>query len=576
MRPSQLPVAASLPSGLNATVEIDSPCRRSAASGIEIRLPCGQVHAQDAAEVHGFTGHRRLTPGQEQQAVRDLPSFAQRQTAIEVVLGQALVRLPEGVAELFGVPLLPDRVEDRAHHRGRHEDGGHREGRGQGLVAQRPEPAPLQPPHRPCPARLPAQESSQVGGQLAGRGVSAGRLLGEGLQADGLQIARDAIVDAARRPGVLVQELVDDHHPGPAERQLAAQELVEHDPQAVDVAAAVDMMGLAGGLLGTHVRRRADDLAVHRHDGVGLGANGQPEIDQDRPAQPVRALFLGRSFPPIVSPVRTLHHDIGRLDVAMDQPVVVRVVEGLGDLRDEQGALPEGEPALLQRVPERRALDEVGDQDGDVIQREDLVEPHDPRVAELGGDPGLSLHAYGIQAALQGMLMGDLQGDDAIELGIPGAPDRAERAMADPIEQLESADDPDLVDRRALAYPRQSEGVAAFLAVDAAALLVDGRDRMVAARADQVVGAERRGPGRESDGGLVVGPELLGGLVDTCPTPTVPWSSLMAHSPGRLRYDPRILPHATTVRSIEVAYAMIRHGHGERVPRTAHVATGGS
>ena len=47
-----------------------------------------------------------------------------------------------------------------------------------------------------------------------------------------------------------------------AERQLAGQQLVEDHAQAVDVAAAVDPVALAAGLLGAHVGRRAEHLAV--------------------------------------------------------------------------------------------------------------------------------------------------------------------------------------------------------------------------------------------------------------------------------------------------------------------------
>ena len=39
---------------------------------------------------------------------------------------------------------------------------------------------------------------------------------------------------------------------------------------------------VAAGLLRAHVGRRADDLAVHRHDDVGLGTQHQAEIDDDR------------------------------------------------------------------------------------------------------------------------------------------------------------------------------------------------------------------------------------------------------------------------------------------------------
>ncbi len=79
--------------------------------GVELRLPCGQVGAHGAAETPGALGHGGFAAGQQQQAVRDVAPLAQRQPAIEIVLGQPLARLPQGAAELLGVMLLPDRVE---------------------------------------------------------------------------------------------------------------------------------------------------------------------------------------------------------------------------------------------------------------------------------------------------------------------------------------------------------------------------------------------------------------------------------------------------------------------------------
>ena len=74
-----------------------------------------------------------------------------------------------------------------------------------------------------------------------------------------------------------MQQLVNEHHLRSAKRQLAAQKLVEHDAQAVDIATAVDVMHLSSGLLGTHVRGSAHDLAVDRHDRIGLGAKARPK-----------------------------------------------------------------------------------------------------------------------------------------------------------------------------------------------------------------------------------------------------------------------------------------------------------
>ena len=114
-------------------------------------------------------------------------------------------------------------------------------------------------------------------------------------------------------------------------------------------------------------------------------------------------------------------------------------------------------------------------------------------MAELGGDPRLASEAVGIQSGGQGVFVWDLQGDDAIELGVPRPPHRAEGTLADAIEQLESADQPDLVDRQAVLHPLEAEGIAAVVTTNAAALEVARGDRMLAPRTDQVIRRRRRG-----------------------------------------------------------------------------------
>ncbi len=103
-----------------------------------------------------------------------------------------------------------------------------------------------------------------------------------------------------------------------AERPLAGQHLVEDHAQAVDVAAGVDVVRLAARLFGRHVGRRAHDLAVRRHRlAVGV-ALGEAEVGDVRPALAVE-------------------EDVRRLDVAVDDAVVVGVLQGVGHLGDELG-----------------------------------------------------------------------------------------------------------------------------------------------------------------------------------------------------------------------------------------------
>ena len=99
-------------------------------------------------------------------------------------------------------------------------------------------------------------------------------------------------------------------------RSSAAEQLVEDDAEAVDVAPLVGLPAQADGLLGAHVGRRADDHAVAGEVGLDVGPTRQAEIDQPRP-------------PAVVD------HHVAGLEVAMDDAHAVRVAEGVGEVADD-------------------------------------------------------------------------------------------------------------------------------------------------------------------------------------------------------------------------------------------------
>jgi hypothetical protein len=83
---------------------------------------------------------------------------------------------------------------------------------------------------------------------------------------------------------------------------------------------------LAAGLLGAHVGRGAEHLAVERHGDLARGALGQAEIHDG-----------GRAVVP--------DHDVRRFHVAVDDAVLMRVVERFGHRRHQGGRVPDREPA---------------------------------------------------------------------------------------------------------------------------------------------------------------------------------------------------------------------------------------
>ena len=85
----------------------------------------------------------------------------------------------------------------------------------------------------------------------------------------------------------------------------AADQLVEDDPQAEDVGATIDPVSLAPDLLGAHVGRRAGQAFAPAEI---LFLQRQAEVGQIGLAGPV-------------------DQEVGRLDVPVDQPVLVGVVQ---------------------------------------------------------------------------------------------------------------------------------------------------------------------------------------------------------------------------------------------------------
>ena len=130
-------------------------------------------------------------------------------------------------------------------------------------------------------------------------------------------------------------------------------QLVEHDAQRIDVRAPVDLLSHA--LLGRHVSRRS-----HGHAGLGVhapfGKLRQAKVGQDGLDRQF-ARFLQRGLD------RAQDHVRG-LDVAMQDPALVRTVQGEGDGADNAQAFLEGHDLALLRQPleplvERLSLDQV-------------------------------------------------------------------------------------------------------------------------------------------------------------------------------------------------------------------------
>src|SRR5690625_1555 len=155
--------------------------------------------------------------------------------------------------------------------------------------------------------------------------IKAGPVIGvlvQHLHHQVIELAADLQVQLAGRSRSLEYLLVHDSLVATFESGLTGEHLVEHQPQAVDVAAVVDLE--SPGLLRRHVHRGADPGAGHRQPGEHL-ATCDAEIHQ---FHRVRI----QSLPRTAVQALAQHHDVGGFDVAVDNAGFVDVVERRSDV----------------------------------------------------------------------------------------------------------------------------------------------------------------------------------------------------------------------------------------------------
>jgi hypothetical protein len=103
---------------------------------------------------------------------------------------------------------------------------------------------------------------------------------------------------------------------------------------------------------------------------------------------------------------------------------------------------PRCSAALFEELREGSAIDEGHDDEGGAVVLADVEDGADVGVEDASGGPGLALEAMDALGALLGRAVeeGDLEGDDAVEVGVVGAVDGAHAAGAKPAEDLVPAD----------------------------------------------------------------------------------------------------------------------------------------
>jgi hypothetical protein len=345
------------------------------------------------------------------------------------------------------------------------DDGDGRDQPGEQPRPDRRDPGRV-PPHPPGDAvgervgvgrdRLVGEPPVDVGGEVLGRRVPRRRGRGHRLHADRLQRRRDAGGDGGRA-GVVdpLRELNGVGRVPAAVWWPAGEEVVEDGAEPEDVRRRAGVR-VADGLLGRHERRRAD-----RPPGGGplvrVGRVGAVRLARLRGRR--RRLADHLRQPPVHDErlAERADHDVRRLQVAVDDPLRVRVADRLADGGEALQQLPQGDPpgvAGRRRVrgpavgaglavepvddlAERRPGDEPHGVARPPVAVGDEAEDGDHAgVVEPGGDPGLGDELFPPPGVVGVGHLHPLERDLAVELGVAGA-----EHLAEPALRVEPAED---------------------------------------------------------------------------------------------------------------------------------------
>jgi hypothetical protein len=205
-----------------------------------------------------------------------------------------------------------------------------------------------------------------------------------------------------------------------AERPATLKHLVQDASEREDVRTMVG--SLASGLFGSHVPRRAEN-----HVGQGVRNEGEPRVGCAHTGP--------RQFcePEVenLDPILGCDEDVVRLEVAMDDALLVCSGERLRDLKRILGAPPDGQAFLAKAVGERRAFEQFGDEVGNPLERPDIVDRQHAGVVERGSSTRFLLEPVQPLRIDREDRRHHFDRDRAPELGVPGPVHAAHSTLAD-------------------------------------------------------------------------------------------------------------------------------------------------
>ena len=409
------------------------------------------------------TGHRRC------HGVKCLPGAVAGLLSPRSLLGFSLLGLPFGVSRLpclhftvlgqMTLPLRADQARRCPGNAGQQGEQHHRR-------RDDPTPVPARKLSQAVPRarraghhRFVVQVSPDVMRQAVGRLVAAVAFLGKRLHHDPVEFTlyrfaqlprlslaecgrgssrlRRADPRARRRRVFLANHPENLIHRGPFQparfnRGRPRQELIEYYSQGINIGARVDVDGVEAGLFGGHVQRRAQHVTESGEQRVlaQLHAGGRfrhAEVDH-----------LGHRLA-----VVAFHEDVRRLQVAVDDPLLVRVLNRRADELEQVEAVADAEPVRVAVFGERHAFDQFHDEKRrSRFRRARVQQLGDVRMIHERNRLPFRLESRQDQPRRSQLAVDQLDRDPALHgLALVGHPHAAHAPATDLLEQLVATGD---------------------------------------------------------------------------------------------------------------------------------------
>ncbi len=244
----------------------------------------------------------------------------------------------------------------------------------------------------------------------------------QGLRHDGVEPDGNGGVPIGERRWILVESGERGGGLGVGvERWGAGQHLVEHGPEGVDIGARV--RDIAPELLGSDVLGGAQDRARVGEIPTAFGLGDAEVGHQD-------ATVVGQ-------------HDVGGLDVAMDDAGEVGGVQGVGHVGRDLHRPRRTERAVLLKVfPKGLAPHQFHHDRVDALDRDRVVDRHDAAMVQSRRRPGLVAEPRDEAGIVGQVTVQDLDRHPPVQRQVEGAPDLRHPAGGQEIMEFVAVGEP--------------------------------------------------------------------------------------------------------------------------------------